>query len=100
MDWLMIFVTAVMAIATCGIWHVSNQNNRLIEKLEDNRKRDNDDQLRREEEFRQQISDLYKAIVIASLIKESNLSQALHQFERLYDGKTPINLKLGKNHTE
>jgi hypothetical protein len=50
---------------------------------------------KRDEEFREQVSDLYKAIVIATLISgpsgyELDGNRVLGKFRQLYNGKTEI----------
>jgi len=49
---------------------------------------------KRDDEYKQQTTDLYKAIVIATIIQKEpdqfGIGVRIDQFKKLYDGKTPI----------
>ena len=46
----------------------------------------------RDEEFRQQVSDMYQAIVVSNVVSpaQSDTSKAIDRFRELYKGKTKI----------
>ena len=55
--------------------------------------RSNDLRETKDKEFRQQLSDLYQAIIIATAIGgPHDTSKVLKKFRELYKGKTPIHL--------
>lgn len=82
--------TVAMAIATIFLAISAYQSNKLAKEI----KRAND--LRREEdkEFKQQISDLYQAIVISNVVSTSgmigNFKVVIDAFKAFYKGKTVI----------
>ena len=78
----------IITIATVAIFFCAFASYRLASKIQE-----------RDEEHRQQISDLYQAIVISNLISSlagpdlSNLSlieNMIREFNKKYKGKTPI----------
>ncbi len=52
----------------------------------------------KEQEFRQQLSDLYQALVIANLLGGQSIKEArkalVEEFKKMYKGTTPIHLDL------
>ncbi len=82
--------TIVMAIATACLALFAYQSNRLAKEI----KRTNDLRVAEDKEFRQQVSDLYQAIVISTLISGPSsygaFGQAKDVFKSQYRGKTPI----------
>jgi hypothetical protein len=92
--WLIITAVAIAAIAFYAIQSHSLAGKSYQLALEINSA--NELKARREDELRQQISDLCKALVIASLIKpeydvgSEQWKKVVAQFKNFYNGKTPI----------
>jgi hypothetical protein len=77
----------ITAIATAVIALNALMSYRLVSRIQT---RDND--------FRQQLRDLYEAIVISNLLfSETGLDRRLALFEGTYQGKTPISVKSRKD---
>ena len=92
--WHIITAVAIAAIAFYAIQSHSLAGEGYQLALEINSA--NELKARREDELRQQISDICKALVIASLIKaeydagSEQWKKVVAQFKNLYNGKTPI----------
>jgi hypothetical protein len=78
-----LMANVVIAIATVVIAIFAIMSYRLGSKIQS-----------RDEGFRQQISDLYQAVVISSVITgpQPELTRAIRRFKVLYKGTTPIHL--------
>lgn len=78
------------AVATCVIAFYSWRSFKLSEEI----KRSNELKTTSDQEFRQQVSDLYQAIVISTLISGPSsygaFGPAKDVFKSQYRGKTPI----------
>ena len=89
-EWVIAVSSAITGIATAFIACYGRRSHQLTLQL----KATEEQRSKREEEFRQQLSDLYQAIVIATLLSgNSNLGalvEAKLAFEGLYKGKTKI----------
>lgn len=86
----MVISTIVMAIATVFLAIFAYQSNKLAQEI----KRTNDLKDAGDAEFKQQLSDLYQAIVISTLLSGpssyGSLKQAIGAFKTQYGGKTQI----------
>ncbi len=80
----------VTTIATVMIWVYAHRSHQLAMAL----KQVDEMRTRKDEEFRQQLRDLYQAIVVATLLGAPagvvGVKPAIAQFEALYTGKTEI----------
>ena len=87
---IMALATIVMAIATVCLAIFACQSNKLAMEL----KRTNDLKEIEDKEFKQQISDLYQAMVVAMIVdtaQGANRTQAvINCFKQYYKGKTII----------
>ena len=87
----MITVSAfISAVATVFIALYVRRSHQLAQEI----KRSNEQKTGRDEEFRQQVSHLYQAIVIATLLSgpsgRGQYIEAKKLFESQYNGETPI----------
>ena len=96
-NFVSIISTAISALATVAIAFLAYYSNKLSKKsyaLAQEIKRSNDRIQEREDNFKQEVTDLYKAIVISNLfIGRSNgevVKDTIEHFNKMYDGKTPI----------
>ena len=82
-DWVMVGATVVTAVATGVIAFFTWKMHQVTQQHS-----------RKEEEFRQQLSDLYQAITIATLLSGNSnagvLRNAIEAFKSVYKGTTPI----------
>lgn len=84
----------ITALATGVIAYYSWCSHRLAISLR------NMDEARtsKDQEFRQQLSDLYQALVIANLLGGQSIKEArralVEEFKKMYKGNTPIHLDL------
>jgi hypothetical protein len=77
-----VFSTLISAIATVVIGFCAIASYRLASKIQ-----------KREKEYRQQVSDLYHAMVISNLLStDSGISRRFDLFKINYKGETPISL--------
>ncbi len=87
---IMTISTSIMAMATVSLAFFAYQSNRLAKEI----KRTNDLREAEDREFRQQVSDLYQAIVVSTLISGPSsygtFGQAKDVFKSQYRGKTSI----------
>lgn len=75
-----IISTFMTMMATCVIAYYALENHRLTKSL-----------ISKDDEFKQELRDLYKAIVVSNLCKAtSDADIKKREFESMYDGKTPI----------
>ncbi len=81
----------ISAIATLGMLIVSTFNFCLLKRINDEKKISENKQDIKDQEFREQLSDLYKAIVISNLLSgNSDISITQNAFKSQYKGKTQI----------
>lgn len=90
---LLVIITALYAFATFIIALYAWRSHALAKRI----KSQNDEFHKQTDEFREQTSDLYQAIVIATICSENNPTPGDHKteiktFKSLYKGKTPIHL--------
>ncbi len=82
--------TAMTALATVMIWVYARKSHQLAQAL----KQTEEARARRDDEFREQLSDLYQAIVIATVLSGPSSFGQFHNsvevFNQQYTGKTPI----------
>jgi len=87
---LMTVVTIIMAAATVALAIFAWQSNKLSKEI----KRTNDLRETEDKEFKQQVTDLYQAIVVAEIISTPNMigqyDAIIKAFKSHYKGKTPI----------
>jgi hypothetical protein len=90
MNELLVISTAVSALATCVIAVYSCFSWKLTVEM----KRANDLKDKADQEFKEQVSDLYRAIVVATILSGpssyGSLDQATSAFNAQYAGKTKI----------
>jgi predicted PurR-regulated permease PerM len=81
MEIITVIAIIITAIATGVIAYYATQSHKLASKIQI-----------RDDEFRQQIKDLYQAIVVSNVIEPSpgDTSKAIKHFKEFYKGKTPI----------
>lgn len=85
---IMIVITT---FATMGMFTVSYRNFRFLQLIENERKKLEKNRDEKEQEFREQLSDLYRAIVISNLLSgNSDLDMTHKKFSKEYDGKIEI----------
>ena len=82
----MLFAIWVTAVATGVIAWYAWANHRIVSKIQS-----------RDDEFRQEVKDLYQAIAVANLISAhgsvgaySTMEGRIEKFNEYYKGKTPI----------
>ena len=81
----------ITTLATLGMFIVSYFNFRLLQKIKKESKDREQEQDRKEQEFREQLSNLYRAIVISNLLSgNSDLDMTSKKFKEQYKGKTKI----------
>jgi hypothetical protein len=89
-DLLMTSATIVMTLATVALATFAWQSNKLSKEI----KRANDLKEAEDKGFKQQVSDLYQAIVISTLISGPSsygaFGSAKDLFKSQYGGKTPV----------
>lgn len=93
---IMTISTVVMAMATVCLAFLAYESNRLAKEI----KRTNDLREAEDKEFRRQVSDLYQAIVVATIINGAKFGDQvpaiIDVFKRYYKGKPPyFNNKIG-----
>ncbi len=76
----------VSAVATSVIAIYAWKSHSLSKQI----KRSNDLKIRNDEEFREQVSSLYQAIVVATLSSAHNYDHAIVMFQQHYKGKVKI----------
>jgi len=94
-----IIAICISAIATTAISIYAGKSHTLADKnyqLAQEIKKANELRVKVDDEFRQQVSDLYTAMVISNIYSsDSGLDDRIHKFEEAYKGKVPIPLKKG-----
>ncbi|HOX22222.1 MAG TPA: hypothetical protein PLL10_02065 [Elusimicrobiales bacterium] len=90
MDIVNTFATAFSALATIVIAVWAYKSHKLAEEI----KKSTDVQKKENDEYRTQVSDLYQAIAIATLISgpssTGGADAAIKCFKNHYKGKTPV----------
>lgn len=81
-EWIMVLSVGITASATVVIAYYAWVNHEIASKIQS-----------RDDEFRQEMKDLYVAMVLSNLLSsDSGIGRRKTLFEEAYEGKTRINL--------